>query len=98
MNAEVRRARLFIMSARILRFLLAFVIGFTVLAVDLLVAFLGVGIPPAVTLVIVFVFLGAVAYGSLELLLIAKPPGRWFARPRFARNGGTHGGNRNGPS
>jgi len=98
MNAEVRRARLFIMSARILRFLLAFVIGFGLLAADLLLVFIGIAIPSAVSLAVIFLFLGSVAYGSFELLLIARPPGRFFTRGRPARNGGAQRGNRNGPS
>jgi hypothetical protein len=96
MNPEVRRARLFIMSARILRFLLAFVVGFSALAIDLLAVFVGIPVPPAVSMVVIFLFLGAVAYGSLELLLIARPPGQWLTRLKSSVRT-PQAGNRNGP-
>ncbi len=73
MNAEVRRARLFVMAARIQRFLLAFTLGFFSIVLTFFVAFAGITLPMGVTTGAVFFFLGAVLYGSVEILLIARP-------------------------
>lgn len=73
MNAEVRRARLFIMAKRINWFLLAFMIGFLSISIQSLVSVMGVALPAAATTGAAFFFLGAVLLGSLELFLIASP-------------------------
>ena len=73
MNAHLRRARLFVMAARINRFLLAFTLGFLSITIVILVAFTGVTLPTSVTGAAVFLWIGAILYGSLEILFVARP-------------------------
>ncbi|HEV8595593.1 MAG TPA: hypothetical protein VGR51_08705 [Thermoplasmata archaeon] len=73
MNPEVRRARLCVMAARIHRFLLAFTLGFFSIVLVFFVSFAGIPLPLAVSTGSVFFFLAAVLYGSIEILLIARP-------------------------
>ncbi len=79
MNAQIRRARMFIMSDRIQRFLLAFLLAFLALVVTYVPAFSGVSVPAAIGTTVVFFFLGAITYGILELYFVAVPS----SRPRF---------------
>ncbi len=79
MNAQIRRARMFIMSDRIQRFLLAFLLAFLALLATYVPAFSGVSVPAVVGTVVVFFFLGALTYGILELYFVAVPT----SRPRF---------------
>lgn len=97
MNPEIRRARLFLMSKRINRFLLAFTIGFMAISVLVLVSFTGIVLPTTVSTGAAFVWIGALLVGSLDLLLISWP------RTQLGKAGATQGGGsaaqggRNGP-
>ena len=79
MKPDIRRARIFLMADRIQRFLLGFFVGFAALMVVILISFTGMTLPSVVGTAAVFLFIGSVAYGSLELLLIARPVG-WKKR------------------
>ncbi len=83
MNRDVRRARMFIMADRVERFLGAFTVGILFLAA---VVFLGsVGLSSVVvSAVAIFVFLGAIVYGSLEMFLIIRPRKSHFSSLRRA--------------
>ncbi len=73
MNKDVRRARMFIMADRVKRFLGAFTFGFLLIATA---SFLNVaGLPTAALIftIVIFLFLAAIVYGSLELFLIVRP-------------------------
>ncbi len=73
MNRDVRRARMFLMADRVGRFLGAFTAGFLLVAVAALVTIVGF---PAADLIfsgVIFLFLAAIVYGSLELFLIIRP-------------------------
>lgn len=85
MNVQIRRARMFIMSNRIQRFLLAFLLAFLALVATYVPAFSGVGLPPAVGTFAVFFFLGAITYGILELYFVAVPTSRLNFRSRKQR-------------
>ena len=73
MAREVRRARMFIMSDRIQRFLGAFTVGFIVLAATFATGFLGIVLPAGVGAGAFFFFLAMVAYGVVELFFIIRP-------------------------
>ena len=73
MNPDVLRARMWLMAARVQRFLLAFTLGFLAIVVTFLVTFAGVALPVALSTGSVFFFLGAVLYGCLEILFVARP-------------------------
>jgi hypothetical protein len=94
MDLPIRRARMFIMSDRVQRFLLAFFVGFLSLVVSFLGSLGGFALPAFVSTGVVFFFLGSVVYGSLELFLIARPPagGRLRAKGQAAKAEATRGG------
>lgn len=73
MERDVRRARMFIMSDRIQRFLGAFTIGFIVLAATFATGFVGIVLPPGVAVGAFFFFLATIAYGVVELYFIVRP-------------------------
>jgi len=73
MNKDVRRARMFIMADRVKRFLGAFTLGFLAIAADSILSIAGVSVP-AVSGVVIFLFLASIVYGSLELFFIVRPP------------------------
>ena len=73
MNKDVRRARMFIMADRIHRFLGAFTAGFVALAISLAATISGAPIPPAISTIVVFFFLGTIAYGIVEIYFIVRP-------------------------
>lgn len=73
MNKDVRRARMFIMADRIHRFLGAFTAGFVALAIYIGVGIAGVQVPAAVSSFVIFFFLGAIAYGIIEIYSIIRP-------------------------
>ncbi len=92
MNKDVRRARLFIMADRVKRFLGAFTVGILLLAGVLILNSVGLTVGVLVAGVAIFLFLGAIVYGSLELFLIVRPRrARFPSIHRTARNGGTPG-------
>ena len=76
MNVEIRRARLFIMSKRINRFLLASTIGWVAISVVFLVSTVGIALPRAATTLALFVWLGAVLFSSVDLFFVAAPRAR----------------------
>lgn len=76
MHNDVRRARMFIMADRVKRFLGAFTFAFVVITLDVSTTVLGLRLPATVAVAVVFLFLGAIVYGSLELFLIVRPPHR----------------------
>ena len=82
MNKDVRRARMFIMSDRVRRFLGAFTFGFLLIAAASVLTIAGLPGASAVFLVVIFLFLAAIIYGSLELYLIVRPPRSRLLRPR----------------
>ena len=73
MNRDVRRARMFLMADRVRRFLGAFTVGFLLVAAA--AALTVAGLPTAATIfsLVIFFFLAAIVYGSLELFLIVRP-------------------------
>ncbi len=73
MHPDVRRARIYIMSSRVIRFLGAFTLGFVLITVVFLFSILSIPPPPVVSAAAIVLFLGAVLYGSLELFLIVRP-------------------------
>jgi hypothetical protein len=73
MNKDVRRARLFIMADRVRRFLGAFTVGFLLIAGASILTVAGLPTAAFIFLVVIFLFLGAIVYGSLELFLIVRP-------------------------
>ncbi len=73
MNRDVRRARMFLMADRVGRFLGAFTFGFLMVAVAAGLSIAGTSSAAAIFTVVIFLFLGAVLYGSLELFLIVRP-------------------------
>ena len=73
MNRDVRRARLFIMANRVKRFLGAFTLGFLLIAAASILTIAGLPTAGTIFLVVIFLFLGAIVYGSLELFLIVRP-------------------------
>lgn len=73
MNRDVRRARLFIMADRVKRFLGAFTFGFILIAAASILTIAGLPTAALVFSVVIFLFLGAIVYGSLELFLIVRP-------------------------
>jgi zinc transporter ZupT len=85
MNVQIRRARLFIMSDRIQRFLLAFFLGFLSLVVAFVPSFSDVPIPAAITTFGVFFFFGTATYGSPELYFVAMPKSRLRFQSRRSR-------------
>ncbi|TLZ51046.1 MAG: hypothetical protein E6K18_05985 [Methanobacteriota archaeon] len=87
MNAEVRRARLFVMGSRIERFLLAFTVGFLAIVITFFAAFAGITLPPAIGIAAIFFWLGAVLWGSTEILLVARPNLLRTTSPLQRRNG-----------
>jgi hypothetical protein len=84
MNKDVRRARMFIMADRIHRVLGAFTLGFVTLAVYIGVGIAGAVIPAAVSSFAIFFFLGAIAYGIIEIYLIVRPRPHLFGGWRRA--------------
>ena len=82
MNKDVRRARMFIMSDRVRRFLGAFTFGFLLIAAASVLTIAGMPGASAVFLVVIFLFLAAIIYGSLELYLIVRPPRSRLLHPR----------------
>ena len=91
MNKEVRRARMFIMADRVKRFLGAFTLGFLAIAADSIFSIAGFSAPPAVSVVVILVFLASIVFGSLELFLIVRPPRSRLRslRPAISRQGGS---------
>ncbi len=79
MNAEVRRARLFIMADRINRFLLGFILGFVGFLVTLLLTAAGAPLPAVVSYPVFFGSIGAILYGAVEVVLISHPIREPFA-------------------
>ncbi len=73
MNREVRRARMYIMADRVIRFLGAFTVGFAVIATVFLFSILSIPPPALVSAAAIVLFIGAVLYGSAELFLIVRP-------------------------
>ncbi len=73
MNRDVRRARLFIMADRVRRFLGAFTFGFLLIAAASIMTIAGLPTAALVFSVVIFLFLGAIVYGSMELFLIIRP-------------------------
>lgn len=73
MNKDVRRARLFIMAERVRRFLGAFTFGFLLIAAASALTLAGLPTAEHVFAVVIFLFLAAIVYGSLELFLIVRP-------------------------
>ncbi|HYM41024.1 MAG TPA: hypothetical protein VEY12_12925, partial [Thermoplasmata archaeon] len=73
MNRDVRRARLFIMADRVKRFLGAFTFGFLLIAIASIMTIGGLPTAATVFAVVIFLFLAAIVYGSLELFLIVRP-------------------------
>ncbi len=73
MNKDVRRARMFIMADRVKRFLGAFTLGFLLIAAASILTIAGLPTAALVFPVVIFLFLGAIVYGSLELFLIVRP-------------------------
>ncbi len=73
MNKDLRRARMFIMADRVRRFLGAFTFGFLLIAVASILSIAGLPTAALVFSVVIFLFLGAIVYGSLELFLIVRP-------------------------
>lgn len=73
MNKDVRRARMFIMADRVQRFLAAFTFGFVVITVEFLAAIVGIPVPAVAASAVVFLFIGAMLFGSLELFLVVRP-------------------------
>lgn len=73
MNKDVRRARMFIMADRVRRFLGAFTFGFVLIAVASILEIAGLPTAATIFLVVIFLFLAAIVYGSLELFLIVRP-------------------------
>lgn len=73
MNKDVRRARMFIMADRVKRFLGAFTFGFLLIAGASILTVAGLPDAALIFLVVIFLFLGAIVYGSLELFLIVRP-------------------------
>lgn len=73
MNKDVRRARMFIMADRVNRFLGAFTFGFLLIAGASILTIAGLPTAASVFLVVIFLFLGAIVYGSLELFWIVRP-------------------------
>ncbi len=73
MNRDVRRARLFIMADRVRRFLGAFTFGFLLIAAASILTIAGLPTAALVFSIVIFLFLGAIVYGSLELFLIIRP-------------------------
>src|SRR3990170_9109014 len=90
MNKDVRRARMLIMADRVQRFLGAFTLGFVVITVEFLLAIVGVQVPGVVASVVIFVFMGAMLFGSLELFFIVRP--RRLRRPFTKRTSAADGG------
>jgi len=92
MNKEVRRARMFIMADRVKRFLGAFTLGFLAIAADSIFSIAGFPAPPAVSVIVICVFLASIVFGSLELFLIVRPPrSRW---PSLRKPASSPGGSR----
>jgi hypothetical protein len=73
MNPEIRRARLFLMARRIHRFLLAFTIAFLAIVLSFLPGLFGVVVPAVASGLAVFVFMGGILYGALEIFFIVNP-------------------------
>ncbi len=73
MNKDLRRARMFIMADRVKRFLGAFTFGFLLIAAASILSIAGLPTAALVFSVVIFLFLGAIVYGSLELFLIVRP-------------------------
>ena len=73
MNPDVRRARMYIMANRVIRFLGGFTLGFVAIAVVVLFDLLSIPPPAVVSLAAIVVFLTAVLYGSVELFWIVRP-------------------------
>ena len=82
MNRDVRRARMFIMSDRVRRFLGAFTLGFLLIAVASVLSLAGLPYASVIFFVVIFLFLAAIIYGSLELYLIVRPRRSQLLRPR----------------
>lgn len=77
MDAPMRRARMYIMSDKLQRILLAFMVAFLSLTVTFLGNFAGLGVPAIVSTFIVFLFFGLIGYAFLELFFVARPTSRW---------------------
>lgn len=73
MNQDVRRARMFLMADRVKRFLGAFTFGFLLIAAASIMTIAGLPTAALVFGIVIFLFLGAIVYGSLELFLIIRP-------------------------
>ena len=73
MNQDVRRARLFLMADRVHRFLGAFTFGVLLIAAASIMTVAGLPTAADVFAVVIFLFLAAIMYGSLELFLIIRP-------------------------
>lgn len=73
MQKDVRRARMFLMADRVRRFLGAFTFGFLLIAAASVLTLAGIPTAATIFLVVIFLFLGAIVYGSLELFLIIRP-------------------------
>ncbi len=73
MNKDVRRARMFIMSDRVKRFLGAFTFGFLLIAAASILTVIGLPEASSLFVVVIFLFLAAIVYGSFELYLIVRP-------------------------
>ncbi len=74
MDPDVRRARMFIMEKRIERFLGAFTLGFIALTVVIIPSMVAATLPAALSGGLIFLWLGAMGYGTYELFLIVRPP------------------------
>lgn len=73
MNKDLRRARLFLMADRVRRFLGAFTFGFLLIAAASAMTLAGLPTAGDIFVVVIFLFLAAIVYGSLELFLIVRP-------------------------
>jgi hypothetical protein len=73
MNRDVRRARMFLMADRVRRFLGAFTLGFLLIAAAAVMTVADLPTATPIFSILIFVFLVAIVYGSLELFLIVRP-------------------------
>ena len=74
MDKDVRRARMFIMEKRIQRFLGAFTMAFIALTALICASMISVGLPAAIGIGLLILWLGGMGYGTYELFLIVRPP------------------------
>ncbi len=80
MNKDVRRARMFILADRFERFLASFTIAFLFLVAGLIASSAGFPLPASVSAVFVFVWLGGILYGALEIFFVIRPRPRKIHR------------------